>query len=69
MKYLSTFEIAEKWGLSARRVGILCNENRIPGAQRAGGRWIIPEDAVKPSDARIKSGKYIKEKKQDDNDQ
>ncbi|MBE5882761.1 MAG: helix-turn-helix domain-containing protein [Lachnospiraceae bacterium] len=69
MKYLSTFEIAEKWGLSARRVGILCNENRIPGAQRAGGRWIIPEDAKKPSDARIKSGKYIKEKKQDDNDQ
>ncbi len=69
MKYLSTFEIAEKWGLSARRIGILCNENRIPGAQRAGGRWIIPEDAKKPSDARIKSGKYIKEKKQDDNDQ
>ena len=64
MKYLSTFEIAEKWGLSARRVGILCNENRIPGAQRAGGRWIIPEDAEKPSDARVKSGKYIKTKQE-----
>ena len=35
MKYLSTFEIAEKWGLPARCVEILCNENRIPGAQRA----------------------------------
>ena len=44
MKYLSTFEVAEKWGISHRRVGILCNENRIPGAQRAGSRWIIPED-------------------------
>lgn len=43
MKYLSTFEVAEKWGISHRRVGILCNENRIPGAQRAGGRWIIPK--------------------------
>ena len=60
MKYLSTFEAAEKWGLSPRRVGVLCNENRIPGAQRAGSRWIIPEDAEKPKDARIKSGKYIK---------
>lgn len=44
---------------------ILCNENRIPGAQRAGGRWIIPEDAEKPADARVKSGKYIKSKTKD----
>ena len=63
MRYLSTFEVAEKWGISPRRVGILCNENRIPGAQRAGSRWIIPEDAPKPTDARIKSGKYIKQNK------
>ena len=62
MKYLSTFEVAEKWGISPRRVGILCNNDRIPGAQRAGSRWIIPEDAEKPTDARIKSGKYIKQK-------
>lgn len=62
MKYLSTFEVAEKWGISPRRVGILCNNDRIPGAQRAGSRWIIPEDAKKPTDARIKSGKYIKQK-------
>ena len=62
MRYLSTFEAAKKWGLSPRRVGVLCNENRIPGAQRAGSRWIIPEDAEKPADARIKSGKYIKSK-------
>lgn len=60
MRYLSTSEVAKKRGISPRRVGILCNENRIPGAQRAGSRWIIPEDAPKPTDARIKSGKYIK---------
>ena len=47
MKYLSTFEIAEKWGISPRRVGILCNQDRIPGAQRAGSRWIIPEEIQK----------------------
>ena len=61
MKYMSTFEAAEKWGISHRRVSILCNQDRIPGVQRAGSRWIIPEDAEKPSDARIKSGKYIKQ--------
>lgn len=60
MKFLSTFETAEKWGISHRRVSILCNQGRISGAQRAGSRWIIPEDAEKPADARIRSGKYIK---------
>ena len=60
MKYLSTFEAAEKWGVSHRRVNVLCNEGRITGAQREGSRWIITENAEKPSDARIRSGKYIK---------
>ena len=62
MKFLSTFEAAEKWGISHRRVSVLCNQGRITGAQRAGSRWIIPEDAEKPADARIKSGKYVKER-------
>ena len=60
MKYLSTFEAAEKWGISHRRVNVLCNEGRITGAQRAGSRWIIPENAEKPSDARIRSGNISK---------
>lgn len=62
MKFLSTFEAAEKWGISHRRVSVLCNQGRITGAQRAGSRWIIPDDAEKPADARIKSGKYVKER-------
>lgn len=62
MKYLSTFQVAKKWGISHRRVSVLCNTDRIPGAQRVGSRWIIPEEALKPSDARIKTGKYIKAK-------
>lgn len=37
-------------------------ENRIPGAMRIGNYWAIPEDAVKPKDGRIKSGRYIKKK-------
>ena len=60
MKYISTSEAAEKWNLSKRRIIVLCNEGRIDGAQKAGSTWIIPDDAEKPNDARIKSGKYIK---------
>ena len=35
-------------------------EGRIPGAVRIGYAWAIPDDEPKPKDARIKSGKYIK---------
>ena len=64
MKYVTTTEISKRWNLSARRVGILCAEGRIPDVQKAGNTWLIPENAVKPSDARIKSGRYIKEKQE-----
>ena len=60
MEYLSLRQTAEKWGLSIRRVQVLCNEKRIPGAKKIGSFWVIPEDAEKPKDQRIKSGKYIK---------
>lgn len=62
MEYLSISQVAEKWGLSARRINVLCSEGRIPGAIKIGSYWAIPADAEKPADARIKSGKYIKEK-------
>lgn len=60
MKYISAQEAANRWSLSKRRVITLCNTGRIDGAQKAGATWIIPDNAQKPSDARIKSGKYIK---------
>ena len=62
MGYLSILETSRKWGISKRRIQILCAENRIPGAMRIGNYWAIPEDAVKPKDGRIKSGRYIKKK-------
>lgn len=60
MNYLSVSQTAEKWGISTRRIQILCGEGRIPGAMRIGAFWAIPDDAAKPADARIKNGKYIK---------
>lgn len=62
MEYLSVTQTAEKWGISRRRVQTLCTQDRIAGAVRIGYSWAIPSDAEKPNDARIKSGKYIKEK-------
>lgn len=62
MKYISAQEAADRWNLSRRRIITLCNNSRIEGAQKAGATWIIPDNAQKPSDARIKSGKYIKQK-------
>lgn len=60
MDFISIKEVAEKWGISKRRIQVLCSQDRIPGAVRIGNIWAIPADAVKPKDERIKSGKYIK---------
>lgn len=60
MEYLSVRQVAEKWEISRRRVQTLCSEGRIPGAVRIGSYWAVPQDAEKPLDARIKSGKYVK---------
>ena len=61
-EYISPKDAAAKWGLKVRRVTTLCDNGRITGAYKVGANWIIPADAKKPADARIKSGKYIKDK-------
>jgi len=62
MEYLSIKQTSEKWSISVRRIQVLCVEDRISGATKIGSYWAIPADAEKPSDGRIKSGRYIKEK-------
>ena len=59
--YIKIQEASAKWGISERRINTLCLEGRIHGAEKFGNVWAIPEDAEKPSDGRIKSGKHIKE--------
>ena len=51
-EYLKVSEIAEKWGMSTRRVRILCSEGRIAGVTRKGNLYMIPANAVQPQDAR-----------------
>lgn len=57
MKYIGTKKASEKWGISDRRVRVLCNQGRIEGAIRFGRNWSIPADAPKPVDAREGTGK------------
>ena len=52
---MTTKEAAEKWGISERRINVLCAQKRIEGAIKEDGRWSIPDSAHKPEDRRIKS--------------
>ena len=52
MEVMSAREAADKWGISQRRVAVLCSENRIANVQMLGNMWLIPTDAEKPIDAR-----------------
>lgn len=61
MEYITIQEASEKWGITDRRIQRLCAEGRIEGAKKFGRQWAIPSITDKPSDARVKTGKYIKE--------
>lgn len=52
MKYMNSKKTSEKWGISDRRIRVLCSEGRIEGAVKIGRNWSIPIDALKPVDAR-----------------
>ena len=53
--FMSVKHAAEKWGISNRRIRVLCSEGKIPGAYQEGRGWKIPIDAIKPTDGRYKS--------------
>mgnify|MGYP001044826550 FL=1 len=55
MNYLSVFEIAKKWNISARSVRNYCADGRIDGAFITGKIWNIPENAKKPERKNKKS--------------
>ena len=54
-------KVAAAWGVFYRTVNNLCKEGTIPGAEKIKGTWQIPDDAKRPADGRISSGKYLKE--------
>ncbi len=54
MEYMKVAEAAERWGISARRVRVLCADGKIPGVIKNGKLYMIPKDAQKPKDGRTR---------------
>lgn len=52
MEYMSVLQAAEKWGISDRRVRLLCQQQKIPNVVKQGRAYLIPADAEKPDDGR-----------------
>ena len=54
MEYMTSGQAAKKWGISQRRVQILCAEGRIKGIFKLGDAWAIPANTEKPVDKRMR---------------
>ncbi len=52
LDYMSAKDAAHLWGISQRRVAVLCAEDRIPNVTMIGNMWLIPKTAKKPIDGR-----------------
>ncbi len=59
---ISVKEAAMRWELAERTVRGLCIGGKIPGAVKNGRSWLIPANAEKPIDNRIKTGAYVRAK-------
>lgn len=57
--YITVKQAAERWGISDRRIRVLCTEGKIPGAYQEGRNWKIPVDAEKPADGRYRSKESV----------
>ena len=70
--FMTVKEASAKWGISDRRIRVLCAEGKISGAIKEGKSWKIPLGTVKPIDGRYKSNESLlalidKKKKELDN--
>lgn len=54
-EFMTTREAVARWDISARRINVLCKTGRIYGAYKEDNQWLIPADAVKPADKRLKA--------------
>jgi len=57
--FMTAKQAAERWGISDRRIRVLCAEGKIPGAYQERRVWKIPTDAEKPSDGRYRSKESV----------
>ena len=60
MDYMTLRGASGKWGISTRQINYYCAENRIPGAVKMAGVWLLPKAAEKPMDGRTRQGKELR---------
>lgn len=59
-EYMTIQDAAKLWEISKRRIQKLCEENRIDGVIRLSRVWLIPKNAEKPIDRRLKKRGNLK---------
>jgi hypothetical protein len=52
---MTTRDASEIWGITPRRVQILCDKGKVQGAFRMGRTWTIPRGTPRPIDGRTKA--------------
>lgn len=56
--FKSVKDVAEDWSLTTRTVRNMCANGKIKNAEKIGRDWLIPIDAERPPDGRVKTGNY-----------
>ena len=64
MDLMTTKDAAEQWGISVRRIQVLCDNGKVPTAFKLGGIWVMPKDTPKPIDGRTRAGKQCSDNEQ-----
>ena len=59
-QFITASEAADKWGITQRRVQILCQPDRIVGVLKLGDNWAIPINADKPMDKRKENQRELR---------
>lgn len=61
MEFLNVVETSLRWNVPVRKVTAWARDGRIPGAQKSGREWLIPENSSIPLDGRTKESRQVKE--------
>lgn len=51
LRWITTGELAARWGVCPRHIALLLSRGRIPG-KKVGSVWIIPADVQRPEPGR-----------------
>jgi hypothetical protein len=62
MDWITAKQAAQEWGITIRRVQVLCDNCQVKGATKLGDIWVIPKGTSKPPDGRTKAAKGVQMK-------